>query len=250
MDPERIITMLDAPGLSGGMSRVDQIIMDAVGSGMEGFLMRRIESGKRLRPILLILAAGAQSRTPVLRAAAAIELVHQASKMHDDVLDKDTSETARYLLGGDLLLGSAMAIGAGQGRQTAQVLADTVALMIEGEFRQAGLKTGFLPDDSAYLEVCRLKTGSLFSAAAIIGGRLAKREEDQIGHLAEFGQKYGQAYQILDDIKDGEFKAGQLRPARDQAVRLHKAAIEALNGLPDTQEYLKRFAGITLPGLS
>jgi geranylgeranyl pyrophosphate synthase len=162
--------------------------------------------GKRLRPLLVLLCAGADAGEEAVRAAAAIELVHMATLVHDDVLDRAplrrgvptvaaTSGPARARAVGDLLFSRAFALLAehGDARAAALLAAASVALA-RGELAQRQDAFDLTIPEERYLQRCRLKTAKLFECACTIGARDEK--------LGPFGAEVGLAFQLLDDVLD------------------------------------------------
>jgi geranylgeranyl pyrophosphate synthase len=162
--------------------------------------------GKRLRPMLVLLCAGPAGGAATVRAATAIELVHMATLVHDDVLDDAplrrglptvaaTSGRERATATGDLLFSRAFALlaDAGDSRAVA-LLADASVALARGELaqRQDAFDLGL--DEGRYLSRCRLKTGRLFECACLLG-----RDDEA---LREFGAEIGLAFQLLDDVLD------------------------------------------------
>lgn len=162
--------------------------------------------GKRLRPMLVLLCAGEQGGPRAVRAAAAIELVHMATLVHDDVLDRAplrrghptvvaSSGRARAVATGDLLFSRAFALlaDAGDSRSVA-LLADASVALAQGELaqRRDAFDTGV--SEQRYLARCRLKTAKLFECACLLG------RDDEL--LADFGGEIGLAFQLLDDVLD------------------------------------------------
>jgi geranylgeranyl pyrophosphate synthase len=162
--------------------------------------------GKRLRPLLVLLCAGPDGGDAAVRAAAAIELVHMATLVHDDVLDDAplrrgrptvaaTSGRDRAVAVGDLLFSRAFALLAEAGdRRAISLLAEASMALARGELaqRQDAFDTSI--SEERYLERCRLKTAKLFECACLIG-----RDE---GSLRAFGGEVGLAFQLLDDVLD------------------------------------------------
>jgi geranylgeranyl pyrophosphate synthase len=167
--------------------------------------------GKRLRPMLVLVCAGPDAGDGAIRAATAIELVHMATLVHDDVLDaaplrrgvptvvaragRDTATSV-----GDLLFSRAFAELAGNGgseRQVALLTGASVALA-RGELAQR--HDAFDPGISAerYLERCQLKTARLFECACLVG-----RDDPALDEpLRTYGREIGLAFQLLDDVLD------------------------------------------------
>jgi geranylgeranyl pyrophosphate synthase len=162
--------------------------------------------GKRLRPMLVLLCAGAAGGEAAVRAATAIELVHMATLVHDDVLDQAplrrgqptvaaTSGRLRAQAAGDLLLSRAFALlaEAGDGRSV-ELLADASVALARGELAQRQDAFDLSIDEGRYLQRCRLKTATLFECACLLGF------DDE--RLRSFGAEVGLAFQLLDDVLD------------------------------------------------
>jgi geranylgeranyl pyrophosphate synthase len=170
--------------------------------------------GKRLRPLLLFLAAGAPppESDALLRSAVAVELVHSATLVHDDVLDGSPLRRGRPTVmaaggrlaataTGDLLFSRAFAELAGTRSEPAvRVLSRASSELAAGELMQRADAWRAVATDR-YLERCRLKTGVLFRAACELGG-LEGDDEDRLPGLAMFGERIGLAFQLLDDVLD------------------------------------------------
>ncbi len=162
--------------------------------------------GKRLRPLLVLLCAGADGGEASVRAAAAIELVHMATLVHDDVLDDAplrrglptvaaTSGRDRAVAAGDLLFSRAFALLATHGDARAiALLAQASVALARGELaqRQDAFGTGI--SEQRYLDRCKLKTGALFECACLLG-----HDTEALG---AFGAQIGLAFQLLDDVLD------------------------------------------------
>jgi geranylgeranyl pyrophosphate synthase len=162
--------------------------------------------GKRLRPMLVLLCAGEAGGEASVRAATAIELVHMATLVHDDVLDEAplrrghptvaaSSGRARAVATGDLLFSRAFGLIADAGDDRAvALLADASVALARGELAQRHDAFDIAISEQRYLERCRLKTASLFECACLLG------HDDE--HLREFGAEMGLAFQLLDDVLD------------------------------------------------
>jgi geranylgeranyl pyrophosphate synthase len=178
--------------------------------------------GKRLRPLLVLVCAGAEGGEAAVRAAAAIELVHMATLVHDDVLDAAplrrgaptiaaSAGRGRAVSVGDLLFSRAFALLAEQSEAsaTSQLAAASVALA-EGELAQRQDAFDASISEERYLHRCRLKTATLFRCACLIGhGDRAGAEE-----MARFGSGIGLAFQLLDDVLDVAGPPGRTGKAR------------------------------------
>jgi geranylgeranyl pyrophosphate synthase len=170
--------------------------------------------GKRLRPLLVLLCAGAEGGEEAVRAAAAIELVHMATLVHDDVLDAAplrrgaptvaaSSGRERAVAVGDLLFSRAFALLAGHGdTRVVSLLATASVALAEGELAQRhdAHDTGI--SEQRYLGRCRLKTAKLFECACLMGWHATRHPRTGAEEMAEFGSGIGLAFQLLDDVLD------------------------------------------------
>ncbi len=168
--------------------------------------------GKRLRPMLVLLSAGPGAGEAAIRAATAIELVHMASLVHDDVLDAAPlrrgrptvvarSGRHRALAVGDLLFSRAFAeLGTNGRAQQVELLSGASVALALGELAQR--RDAFDLEISAerYLWRCELKTARLFECACLIGQ--ADEAGERIEALETFGREIGLAFQLLDDVLD------------------------------------------------
>jgi geranylgeranyl pyrophosphate synthase len=167
--------------------------------------------GKRLRPLLVLLAAGSEPAdpAPLVRAAVAVELIHSATLVHDDVLDAAelrrgvptvvaTGGRALAIAAGDFLFARAFAEVAAHGDPTpVRVLSAASSDLARGELLQRADAWDVTISRERYLERCGLKTASLFAAACELGAR-----EGGGAALAAFGRRIGLAFQLLDDVLD------------------------------------------------
>ena len=172
--------------------------------------------GKRLRPLLVSMCAidAARGRFELVRAGCAVELVHMATLVHDDVLDAAplrrghptvwrTDGRGLATATGDHLFARAFAELTATGDMPAvAILADACLGLARGEIlqrRQAGDPSVTV---DGYLERCTLKTGRLFSAAARLGARFSQLSGDDAAALGRFAEALGLAFQIADDVLD------------------------------------------------
>src|SRR4051794_4166752 len=168
--------------------------------------------GKRLRPMLVLLCAGPAAGAPAIRAAAAVELVHMASLVHDDVLDAAPmrrgrptvvarSGRDRALAVGDLLFSRAFAeLGRDGAESQVELLSGAAVALALGELAQRHDAFDASISAERYLRRCELKTARLFECACLIGetGQSAERANA----LRTFGREIGLAFQLLDDVLD------------------------------------------------
>src|SRR4051794_38218722 len=142
-----------------------------------------------------------------------VELVHLGSLYHDDVIDEATtrrtveSVNARWgnltaILAGDFLLAKASEIAASLGTEVAALLAATIGRLCQGEVGE--LRSAFDVDrsEASYLSSIEGKTAALFATACRIGGLVADLPRPHIDALTAFGEGYGMAFQIVDDVLD------------------------------------------------
>ncbi|GAB1392189.1 octaprenyl diphosphate synthase [Rhodocyclaceae bacterium] len=206
--------------IQSDMHAVDTVIRTRLHS--EVALVRQVAEyivaggGKRMRPALVLLAAGAvRYHGPHHYAlAAVIEFIHTATLLHDDVVDESSlrrgRETANAQFGnaasvlvGDFLYSRAfqMMVEVGNMR-IMQVLADATNIIAEGEVLQLMNCHNAEIDTNEYLQVVRYKTAKLFEAAARVGALLGNNDESVECGLASYGMHLGTAFQIIDDVLD------------------------------------------------
>ncbi|HQX24167.1 MAG TPA: polyprenyl synthetase family protein [Pseudomonadota bacterium] len=202
------------------MRRVDALIRARLGS--EVGLVNQIAEylvgagGKRLRPMVVLLAARAAGYAGEdhVQSAAIVEFIHTATLLHDDVVDESgmrrgrptanaTWGNAASVLVGDFLYSRAFQLMVELDRmRIMRVLADTTNAIAEGEVLQLMHLNNPDVDEAAYLRVIERKTAVLFAAAARLGGILAGLPAAQEQALADYGLALGYAFQIADDMLD------------------------------------------------
>ena len=202
------------------MAAVDDVIRRRLES--EVALVRRIaeyivgSGGKRLRPALVLLSAGAfgYRGTQQHELAAVVEFIHTATLLHDDVVDQSELRRGRKtanaefgnaasVLVGDFLYSRAfqMMVGVGSMR-VMEVLADATNTIAEGEVLQLLNAHNASIGEAEYLNVIRRKTAKLFEAAAQIGAILGGASATVEQGLARYGMHLGTAFQLVDDVLD------------------------------------------------
>lgn len=206
--------------VSADMERVNQIILDRCGSDVEMIpeVARHLidSGGKRLRPMLTIAAAqmcGYQGNHHVMLAAA-VEFMHTATLLHDDVVDESDmrrgKQAARMVWGnqasvlvGDFLLGQAFRMMVECGSLAAlDVLSHAATVIAEGEVLQLSTAKNLETNEDEYLAVIRAKTAALFAAAAEVGPILAQGNKSTISAFRSYGTNLGLAFQLIDDALD------------------------------------------------
>lgn len=214
--PEPVTAVTDAAGtwLPARMAEVEAGLLAAVRGETElaPDAVRTLNAGgKRMRPMLVLLCAGPEAGPAAVRAGIAVELVHMASLVHDDVLDRAPlrrglptvyarSGRERATALGDSLFSTAFRIlvDGGDAGAVTEVSATAVDLA-RGELRQREGAFDLTLTEADYFERCALKTGRLFEAACVLGRTSTGGEPGPIGR---FGQLIGLAFQLLDDVLD------------------------------------------------
>lgn len=208
------------PVIGPGMAAVDASLERALASQIP--LVRQIADyiigggGKRLRPALLLLAAGAcgYAGRDQYTLAAVVEMIHTATLLHDDVVDESTQRrgraTANAMFGnaaavlvGDFLYSRAFQLMVAVDRMAVlRIVADATNVIAEGEVMQL-MNTGNSGlDEAGYLTVIRRKTAKLFEAAARLGAVLGDGDDARVDAFARYGLHVGTAFQIMDDVLD------------------------------------------------
>ena len=213
--------------IAADMAEVDRVIARRLDTGVPlvSHVSQYIISagGKRLRPALLLLMAGALEYKGEQRfnLAAVVEFIHTATLLHDDVVDESTLRRGRptanesfgnpaSVLVGDFLYSRAfqMMLDANNMR-VMQILAEATNVIAEGEVLQLMNMHDASLDEAGYLRVIRSKTAKLFEAstrlAAVLAGSDAATEEA----CASYGQAIGTAFQLIDDVLDYEGDASE-----------------------------------------
>lgn len=172
--------------------------------------------GKRMRPALALLAGRAlglnTSPQALIDVSAGIELIHMATLLHDDIIDKSPTRRHREsalvkygmentLLSGDFLLVRAFSLCAHLDRSIIEATEQACIELTEGEILEVPLHRQRHDLDSS-LTIARKKTAALFRLAAFSAAHIADAGPTSAWHMAQFGEKLGIAFQILDDILD------------------------------------------------
>lgn len=193
----------------------------------EALVHMRQRLGKMMRPILVILSARMVGRCTqeVLHAAVALEMLHTASLVHDDVVDESdrrrgqASVNARFgnkaaVLVGDYVLSMALEHAAlTQSTQVVGLVAQLGQTLADGELLQLYNTQSDIIDEKSYYSVIRKKTASLFAACSQIGAILAGGSDDDVERLRQVGQITGICFQLRDDIFDYDDKHDVGKPA-------------------------------------
>jgi octaprenyl-diphosphate synthase len=180
--------------------------------------------GKRLRPMLTLAAAQlcGYDGDRHLALAAAVEFIHTATLLHDDVVDASDLRrglaTANAVWGnkpsvlvGDFLFSRAFQLMVGDGSlEVLRILSTASAVIAEGEVLQLITANDLTTTEATYLEVINAKTAALFAAASEIGGVIADRPAAEIAALESYGRNLGMAFQLVDDMLDYSARQAEL----------------------------------------
>lgn len=189
--------------LAVGTEAIDRIMRYAAQNG-----------GKRIRPILCLLAGRVVRASEMVRLAAAVEMIHTASLLHDDVVDDalirrgQASVKARWgnktsVLVGNLLLTKASKIFIGRNdRRLLTAVTDAIAATTDGELLEIFHQNNLEISAETYMRIIRGKTAALFSFAGRIPAIIAGAEKRCETALGEFGLNLGHAFQLADDALD------------------------------------------------
>jgi octaprenyl-diphosphate synthase len=206
--------------LTPDMERVNAVILTRTGSDVTMIpevANHLINSGgKRLRPILTLALARltGYAGESHIKLAAAVEFMHTATLLHDDVVDESELRrgrlAARMLWGneasvlvGDFLLGQAFKMMVEVGSLKAlEILSSAAAVIAEGEVMQLAAAKNTATTEDEYIAVIRAKTAELFAAACEVGPVLSARQRDEQAACRSFGMNLGIAFQLIDDVLD------------------------------------------------
>jgi octaprenyl-diphosphate synthase len=201
------------------LSRVKTLIEDELsdcGNEVRGLASHiSFGRGKMVRPGLLLLSGlvCGSITDEHIRAAAIVELIHNATLLHDDVVDEGTSRrglpTLNRLRGnesavllGDFLLSRVFKTWVELDRRAARIIASAAVRTCEGEIRQTAQRGNWQLGETEYIDIIAVKSAALFSGACAVGAMLAGADESKVNKLAEYGQNTGIAFQITDDLLD------------------------------------------------
>ncbi|WP_100259276.1 polyprenyl synthetase family protein [Qipengyuania seohaensis] len=213
---------------ASGMNQVNQVILDRMQSevplipALAGHLISG--GGKRLRPMLTL--AGAElvgySGTRQYKLAAAVEFIHTATLLHDDVVDgsdlRRGKAAANIIYGnpatvlvGDFLFSRSFELMTEDGSlKVLKILSGASAIIAEGEVDQLTAQRKIDTSEERYLHIIRAKTAALFAAASRIAAVVAECGEEEERALDEYGRNLGVAFQLVDDALDYDADAAQM----------------------------------------
>lgn len=195
---------------------LNEVVVDYPSLLRESALLTISAGGKRLRPALVLIAgqAGKYDLDRLMPVALAVELVHTATLVHDDVLDEAESRRGqptvharwgkgRAVATGDVLFGKAFEIlSQGSDAQAIEVMAETSLALSLGELMQQEAAHQVDEDLEKCLARIRNKTAVLFSACCRLGALASQAREEDVLALSGYGENLGMAFQIYDDVLD------------------------------------------------
>lgn len=228
------------------MEAINRLILDKAISDVEmipELAHHLIDSGgKRLRPMLTIAAAklvGYQGERHI-RVASAVEFMHTATLLHDDVVDESDQrrgkQAARKIWGnqatvlvGDFLLGQAFLMLVDVGSlPVLKILSNAAAVIAEGEVMQLAAAKNTATTEDEYLAIINAKTAALFSGAAESGAAIAERPGEELAALRCYGKNLGIAFQLVDDALDYAGDSAQLGKATGDDFREGKVTLPVI----------------------
>lgn len=243
------------------MAKVNELILAKAGSNVE--MIPQIANhlissgGKRLRPMMTLAAAQmfGYSGDGHVKLAMAVEFMHTATLLHDDVVDESAlrrgRSTARMIWGnqasvlvGDYLLGQAFRVMVDVGSLDAlDVLSSAASVIAEGEVMQLGVAKNLETTEDDYLAVIKAKTAALFSAAAEVGPIIAGASKADRSALRSYGVNLGLAFQLVDDALDYGGNAKDLGKNVGDDFREGKVTLPVIlsyrRGTPDERVFWK-----------
>jgi octaprenyl-diphosphate synthase len=259
---DRLTALLD-----GDLQRVNTLILERMHSPvalipqLAGHIIAA--GGKRLRPMLTLATSrlcGYRGERHIALAAA-VEFIHTATLLHDDVVDASDLRrglaTANAVWGnkpsvlvGDFLFSRAFELMVEDGSLAVlDILSHASAVIAEGEVLQLVTSNDIETGEDAYLEVVNAKTAQLFAAAARIGAVLGERSEAEQSALESFGRNLGVAFQIVDDMLDYSALESELGKTVGDDFRDGKITLPVVLALKVADERERQFWRRTLVDL-
>jgi octaprenyl-diphosphate synthase len=237
------LTTLVAPD----MARVDALILERMDSAHTK-LIPQVAShligagGKRLRPVLTLAAAGAcgYEGDAHVKLATAVEFIHNATLLHDDVVDESKKRRGRAtanevfgpkpsVLVGDFLFARAFQLMVETGSiEVLGILSDAAAVIVEGEVLQLAAANSLAGGEPVYFDIIRGKTAALFEAATRSGAIVAGADPATVAAMAAYGDALGVAFQIVDDLLDYGGTAAVIGKETGDDFREGKATLPVL----------------------
>lgn len=238
----------------GDMRRVDAILSEQLNSSTD--LIPKVAAhliaagGKRVRPLLTLASARlCEYEGPdAVRLAAAVEFIHTATLLHDDVVDGSATRRGRpaanrlwgnkpTILVGDFLFSRAFQLMVETGSvDVLRILSTASAIIAEGEVMQLATANNLATTEADHLAVIRAKTAALFAAATEVSGALAGVSADKVEGLRVYGDCLGIAFQLADDALDYAGNAGATGKDAGDDFREGKVTAPILNAYASARD--------------
>lgn len=210
---------LGIPELNGYLEEVQSSLLNTLPESRSVLYkpLKRIITApsKRLRSALVIVAFGnnAEINSEVIAGCVAVELIHLASLIHDDIMDESNFRWGQdtinkkeginlAILAGDYLFARANQIAVSISPQIAHSVAKTISQLCEGQALEGADVNNIDRSTGSYIKTIRGKTGSLLAESCFVGGSIAGLNDKFVSALADFGTNFGVSFQIIDDILD------------------------------------------------
>ncbi len=240
--------------ITEGLAAIDDMLVAVVDSEVETLRDASVHiltsGGKRIRPqmaLLSYLAAGGEAINKVIPVASAVEMVHTATLVHDDINDHSLTRRGKAtvhsvwgrtfaLLTGDFLFTKVYELMAPYGAELNVIMAEACSRLVEGETLQADAAKKGTVDRQTYKRIIGLKTASLFDAAARMGAKLATDDDVIINSLASYAYNLGLTFQIVDDILDIVGDPEDLGKPVGNDLLQGRGVLAVNNGLGTTEE--------------
>ena len=241
------------------MAAADRAIHERLGSAVSlipDLAKHLVDSGgKRLRPMLTIAAAKLCGYGGVahVKLAAAVEFIHTATLLHDDVVDGSGLRRGKIaanivwgnkpsILVGDFLFSRAFQLMVETGNMAVlDILAGASAVIAEGEVLQLRSANNLATTEDDYLHVITAKTATLFSASAEAGALLAGASREQVAGLRAYGHNLGIAFQLIDDTLDYSGRAAQMGKSVGDDFREAKVTLPVILAFARADQEAQRF---------
>ena len=245
--------------LKDDVAAADHLIHERMGSSatlIPDLARHLVDSGgKRLRPLLTLAAASACGHTGTMhiRLAAAVEFIHTATLLHDDVVDASSLRRGKLsanmvwgnkpsILVGDFLLSRAFQLMVETGDMAVlQILANASAVIAEGEVLQLKSTNNLATTEDDYLIIVGAKTAALFAASAESGAIIANAPAKRVAAFKTFGHNLGVAFQLVDDALDYSGRQAQMGKSVGDDFREAKVTLPVILAYKRADDDAKRF---------
>ena len=245
--------------LKGDVAAADSLIHDRMGSSatlIPDLARHLVDSGgKRLRPLLTLAAASVCGHVGDMhiKLAAAVEFIHTATLLHDDVVDASSLRRGKLsanmvwgnkpsILVGDFLLSRAFQLMVETGdMDVLHILANASAVIAEGEVLQLKSANNLATTEDDYLIIVGAKTAALFAASAESGAKIANAAAEQIAAFRTFGHNLGVAFQLVDDALDYSGRQAQMGKSVGDDFREAKVTLPVIFAYKRADDDAKRF---------